>query len=86
MIITNLTNSMEKHYTDYTLIKYLYQDVGICEQLETEYAIKNDAKVKKRFNAFKFMTSILSDVTFSPSALNIQKLNLYSQIQNVQAN
>jgi hypothetical protein len=77
---------MVNNYTDFSLIKYLYQDTDICEKLEVEHLLEFDSDAKDRYNAFKYLTNLLSGVNFSPNSLNIQKLIQYSQIEDVQAN
>ena len=77
---------MENNYTDFSLIKFLYQDSDITEHLETEHAIAEDRKISSRFNSFKRSISLLDSLSFSPSALSLQRIKLYSQIENVQLN
>lgn len=77
---------MVNNYTDFSFIKYLYQDSDICEKLEVEHVLENDAEAKDRFSAFRYLTTLLSDLDYSPSSLNIQKIMQYSQIEDVQAN
>ena len=77
---------MVNNYTDFSFIKYLYQDTDICEKLEVEHVLELDSVAKDRFNAFKYLTNLLSGINFSPNSLNIQKLKQYSQIDDVQAN
>ena len=77
---------MVNNYTDLTLIKYIYQDTDICESLETEYLLEKNASARSRFDAFKYLSSLLSGLEYTPNSLNIQKLKLYSQLDEVQAN
>ena len=77
---------MVHNYTDFSFIKYLYQDSDICEKLEVEHLLENDTEAKDRFSAFRYLTTLLSGIDYSPNSINIQKIMQYSQIEDVQAN
>jgi len=77
---------MVNNYTDFSFLKYLYQETDICEKLEVEHLLEENKEARSRFNAFEYLSSLLTKAELSPSALNVQKLKLYAQIDEVQAN
>jgi len=77
---------MEHNYTQNALIKFLYNDADICEMIETEYQMNSIDQVKKQYVEMKKTVDLLSKINLAPSALTLQKIKLYSQVENVQYN
>ena len=77
---------MEQYYTDYSLIKFIYSDLDLFEHLEVENAIKEDQVVQSKITAFRNALDELSDVSFVPSTLSLQKIKMYSSVKDIQLN
>lgn len=69
---------MDKIYTDYTLIRFIYKETDFAERFEIEDAIENDKSIRSAFmRLFKAYKS-LPKVLFRPSQKSIDNLLMFS--------
>ncbi len=69
---------MEQHYTDFSLLKYLYRETSLTTTLEIEDAIENDDNVRDRFQELKSSFKQLPKVLFYPTDNTMSKIMDYS--------
>lgn len=69
---------MEQHYTDFSLLKYLYRETSLTTTLEIEDAIENDNEVRDRFQKLKKSFKQLPKVLFYPADNTISSIMDYS--------
>ena len=86
VFITNQKSYMEQSYIQNSLIKFLYKDADICEMIETEYQVNSNDQVNKQYVQIKDTVDFLTEINLAPAALTLQKIKMYSQVQNVQYN
>lgn len=77
---------MMQNYTEEDLIRFIYQEVEICEHFEIDYAVQNDQNLKEEYKALKETADMLPKFNYSPSdqsVMNILNYNKQSFVQSL---
>ena len=69
---------MIKTFTDNELVRYLYEESSASENVEIRNALLCDSSLEEMFSSFKFSSSILDTLSFSPSKLSLNNIFEYS--------
>ncbi len=76
---------MAKSYTTTTLIKLLYNELGIFSKLEIEDAIENDTSLAEEYNMLKASISSLPKVKFFPKVQSVENILVFSRLNSMNA-
>lgn len=74
---------MQSLYTEESLIKLLYKECDLFEQLEMEFAIAEDQTLSDTFERLKSGYTRLPKVKFSPSRKSIMSIIDYSHSEPI---
>jgi len=65
---------MEQDYTVNKLIQLIYGECDLCDRLELEHAIENDANLSKKYTMLRASYKALPKVKFSPSKQSMNRI------------
>ena len=69
---------MDKIYTDFTLIRFIYKETDLAERFEVEDAIENDKTIRTAFIRLYKTYKSLPKVLFRPSRKSIENVLIFS--------
>ena len=77
---------MKQTYTQNHIVRYLYKDASLTEQLELEHALHKDKSLWKEYKSLLKAFKLLPKVSFIPSKKVVNDLMVYSSITALEAN
>lgn len=76
---------MIQNYTEEDLIRFIYQEVEICEHFEIDYAVENNPNLKEDYKALKETADMLPKFDLSPSDQSVMNILNYNKKSFVQS-
>jgi hypothetical protein len=70
---------MQKHFTSNDLVRLLYSETSVQEQLAMEWAIEEDAQSKQEHETLVAAKGILDGTLLSPSKSTLASILSYSR-------
>ncbi len=70
---------MKQSYTEEDLIRFIYQEVEVCEYFEMDNAVQNDQNLKEEYLALKETVDAFEKVSYNPSISCIQNILSYNK-------
>jgi hypothetical protein len=69
---------MAQIYTKNQILKLLYNELDICDRIETEWAIESDAKLSKLYKKLSSSKKKLDKLVASPSMQSLNGILSYA--------
>lgn len=72
---------MVEVYNQNNLLKFIYKECDLFETLETEYALSQNADLRREYNSLCKSVQSLSKLKMNPSSNSLNNILLYSKIK-----